>query len=275
MRHLYAALAMATVVVLMGHSQSARAGTSGVDKPEYCLAAVDGPVPLEASAGKAERYAMVIRTLTGKPGNVTGTLALYTATQRYDVPVVNVTAFSDQDRRTHPTVILVRFPEPLRIERARLASLAGDDGGPCAPATAMTQWKDVNVITKAALSRIAEATPISAGAPISDPAPACAGDDRIAWATSPVTPRWAPDGGAPPTGATEAEVFLADDGYIVNAVVSLSSGSRSFDGATLDAARASKYTPAIDNCYQHGGVYLFRAQYRTQYSDLNDREGAV
>jgi hypothetical protein len=259
MRHLYAVLAMATVVAFVGQSRSAQAATPGADRPEYCLAVVDGPMPLEAVAGKAERYALVIRTLIGKPGSVSGTLALYTATQRYDVPFVKAIALADQDRRTQPTVILVRFPEPLRIERARLASLAGDHGGSCAPATAMTQWKGVNVIDKAALGRIAEGMPITAGAPTSDPAPACAGDDRIAWATSPVTPQWSPNGAPFPSGPAEAEVFLADDGY----------------DATLDAARATKYTPAIDNCYQHGGVYLFRAEYRSQYSDLNDREGAV
>jgi len=104
MRHLYAVLAVATVVAFVGQSRSAQAASPKADIPEYCLAVLDGPMPLDDAAGNAERYALVIRTLIGKPGNVSGTLALYTATQRYDVPFANAIAFADQDRSTQPTL---------------------------------------------------------------------------------------------------------------------------------------------------------------------------
>ena len=63
------------------------------------------------------------------------------------------------------------------------------------------------------------------------------------------------------TGTTLVQVDLDDTGALVSAEVAKSSGVGVLDRAALAAARASKFTPAIQNCTPTAGSYLFEVDF--------------
>lgn len=63
----------------------------------------------------------------------------------------------------------------------------------------------------------------------------------------------------PPNVSAVVLVTVAANGEPVSAKVSKSSGNAGFDRATVKAALASTYSPAMSNCKAITGQYLFRA----------------
>ncbi|HTV74705.1 MAG TPA: TonB family protein [Candidatus Acidoferrales bacterium] len=65
-------------------------------------------------------------------------------------------------------------------------------------------------------------------------------------------------------GTTEVQVTLDERGGVVAVAVAQSSGNKALDEAALAAARASTFSPEIDDCQPVGGTYLFRADFTAQ-----------
>jgi TonB family protein len=63
------------------------------------------------------------------------------------------------------------------------------------------------------------------------------------------------------SGTTLVQVDLDETGNLISAEVAKSSGVRAFDRAALEAARASKFRPAIQNCTATPGSYLFEVDF--------------
>jgi TonB family protein len=57
-----------------------------------------------------------------------------------------------------------------------------------------------------------------------------------------------------------ARVAIAPTGTVVSVKIVRSSGVPGIDKATVDAAQASQYAPAMSNCKAVAGSYLFRVQ---------------
>ena len=79
---------------------------------------------------------------------------------------------------------------------------------------------------------------------------------------TPDTPEMAREQGI--TGVSQIEVTLDASGAVMSASVYKSSGSAALDNAALAAARASRYSPALESCHAVGGSYLFRAEFDAQ-----------
>ncbi|MGA8474285.1 MAG: M56 family metallopeptidase [Candidatus Cybelea sp.] len=62
-------------------------------------------------------------------------------------------------------------------------------------------------------------------------------------------------------GAVNVVVTIAPSGHVTSATVLHSSGNAAIDGAVIDAARRSTYSPKIVNCSPVQGRYVFRAEF--------------
>jgi protein TonB len=105
----------------------------------------------------------------------------------------------------------------------------------------------------------------SAATPSPTPKASCAQphvDAAVTRAVEPDYPELARQQGL--TGTTQVKVTLAETGTVVDAQVYASSGSPALDAAAIAAAKRSIYTPEIDDCRQHAGSYLFRAEFSAQ-----------
>jgi TonB family protein len=61
------------------------------------------------------------------------------------------------------------------------------------------------------------------------------------------------------SGEADITVTLSPTGAVQNVTIYKSSGNKSFDRLSLEAARQSVYTPEYTGCYAVGGTYLFRS----------------
>ncbi len=107
----------------------------------------------------------------------------------------------------------------------------------------------------------------SGPAPTPTPTPkaACAQphvDAAVTHAVEPEYPEVARQQGL--TGTTQVKVTLAENGAVIDAQVYASSGSTALDVAAIAAAKRSSFAPEIDDCRQHAGSYLFRAEFSAQ-----------
>jgi protein TonB len=105
-----------------------------------------------------------------------------------------------------------------------------------------------------------------ATAPPATPTPrSCAQPHKDATTTQPVTPDYpeiARQQGA--IGVTNVRVSLSATGSVISVKVYKSSGNQSLDQEALKAARASRYSPEIEDCQPVAGDYLFRAEFNNQ-----------
>ncbi len=120
---------------------------------------------------------------------------------------------------------------------------------------------------------VASAAPApTAAAPASEPAtplptprPSCAVPNKEAATTRAVQPDYpdiARQQGA--AGTTQVKVSLSATGAVLGTAVYRSSGNAALDSAALAAARASAYSPEIENCERVPGSYLFQADFTGQ-----------
>jgi protein TonB len=65
-------------------------------------------------------------------------------------------------------------------------------------------------------------------------------------------------------GVTKVKVSLSATGGVVAVSVYKSAGNAALDQAALAAARASSYTPEIENCVKVPGNYIFSADFTNQ-----------
>jgi protein TonB len=66
------------------------------------------------------------------------------------------------------------------------------------------------------------------------------------------------------SGTAEVKVTLDANGAVLAASIQQGTGSKVLDDAAIVAAKASTFSPEIDNCQPVGGVYLFRADFTPQ-----------
>ncbi|MGA7747283.1 MAG: energy transducer TonB [Candidatus Aquilonibacter sp.] len=95
-------------------------------------------------------------------------------------------------------------------------------------------------------------------------AAACAEPNQSATIVKPVAPEYPMAERSAGLGTINVLVIVSVDasGSAVGAKVGRSSGFADFDEATMRAALASTYKPAIVNCAPASGTYPFRAQFR-------------
>lgn len=65
------------------------------------------------------------------------------------------------------------------------------------------------------------------------------------------------------SGIADVKVYLASDGTVVKALIIRSAGDTFLDGATYDAAVATRYQAEIRNCESVEGAYIYRARYNS------------
>ena len=88
----------------------------------------------------------------------------------------------------------------------------------------------------------------------------CSQSVTIVDAAFPNIPHGSPMG----TGVATAVVTVGADGKPVGAKIVLSSRSAAVDKATVAAAMASTYSPAMSNCKAVAGTYLFHVEAQPQ-----------
>jgi TonB family protein len=62
-------------------------------------------------------------------------------------------------------------------------------------------------------------------------------------------------------GTVDVKVYLARDGSVERAAIVYSSGDTFLDGATYDAAVATRYAAEIRSCQPVSGAYIYRTKY--------------
>jgi Gram-negative bacterial TonB protein C-terminal len=99
--------------------------------------------------------------------------------------------------------------------------------------------------------------------PSASPAAACARPNTPARVVRLVRPVGAEKylEGKHTSGITDVKVYLGADGAVVKAVIARSSGDAFLDGATYDAALATKYAPEVRDCREVAGAYIYRTRY--------------
>jgi hypothetical protein len=231
-----------------------------------CLAIVKDLIPLDAAAdGKASLYAVTLESLSDTSGTASGTLSLIADRQRYDVPFKNATAIGDNVYATNPSMIFIKLAEPADILGARVASLEGDDGGPCAPYTTWGPWVrsktspsgSDQVVEATALAKTTQA--IHAPPPVEELPLPCAGRDADVRAT--IAPHPANPVSHRGSNIVRIKLYITDDGTAAVAAVYKSSNFPDLDQAALDTALRSTYTPKVRNCRAMGSVYIFQADF--------------
>jgi periplasmic protein TonB len=81
-------------------------------------------------------------------------------------------------------------------------------------------------------------------------------------AVQPDYPEIAREQGA--SGTAEVKVTLDATGNVLSASIQQGTGSKVLDDSAIAAAKASTFSPEIDNCQPTGGTYLFRADFTSQ-----------
>jgi protein TonB len=87
-------------------------------------------------------------------------------------------------------------------------------------------------------------------------------DPRTENAVQPDYPDLAREQGA--SGTAEVRVTLDARGDVLSAVIEQGTGSTLLDNAAVAAAKASTFSPEIEDCLPVGGTYLFRADFSAQ-----------
>ncbi|MEO6990100.1 MAG: TonB family protein, partial [Candidatus Baltobacteraceae bacterium] len=222
-------------------------------------------IALDAGPDGATRsYLVSLAPLHGEPGIASGTISLYSTIHRWDVPLKDAVAAGSLGS-PDPTVLVVRFPEPQRLDAGRLTSLAGPNGGTCRPVSApvVSNAPSPDIFAQHLLLLAKSVTPVDAPVPADDPAPDCARPNLPAAMTNPVQPRYSDITiEQDVAGRALVRVTLADDGEVVDAVIYRSSGFRAIDEPAFKAALNSTYSPSVRSCRKIGGSYLFEAQFR-------------
>lgn len=233
-----------------------------------CLALLENLTPLDPAPGDvATTYAMSLSSLNDAPGVASGTVALFTGDQRYEVPFKGATVRGDLQKDVAATPIVVRFPRPIHVSRAYVSSLVAPSGGPCSPLSTPASWKiEAETPAHIAFMQAARALhPAAAPAGVHAEPAQCAGPDRDAAtkvAVAPAVPSMASQQGA--TGTAQIAVILTDDARVVGVKVFRSSGNWLLDDAALAGALKSSYQTEIRNCLAIGGIYIYRAEFQAR-----------
>jgi len=206
--------------------------------------------------GASSRYALALYSADADTATASGTLALYSATDRYDVSFEDVKALSPGNHGARTSVV-VQLSEPIRIERGNVVSTSGTTGGTCVPFTA---WNPPQFAGDSAdAQRVAVATAntklLQAAGGVPLPASRCAGPDApptVIQAARVPGPgyAWSRDLHA------DVAIVIDDDGSVGGATIYRSSGVPAFDMIALAQARESTYAAGILRCRTTGGIYL-------------------
>jgi hypothetical protein len=206
--------------------------------------------------GASSRYALALYAADADTATASGTLALYSASDRYDVSFEDVKALSPGNHGARTSVV-VQLSEPIRIERGNVVSTSGTTGGTCAPFTA---WNPPQFAADAAdAQQVAAATQntklLQAAAGVPLPASRCAGADA--------PPKVVHQADVPGPGYAwsrdlhaDVAIVIDDDGSVGGATIYHSSGAPAFDLIALAQARESTYASGIQRCRHTGGIYL-------------------
>jgi len=224
-----------------------------------CMAQVGMVVKLPIGTS----YALTFDSLDGKDGAVSGTVALYSGNQRYEL-TFPATVAGDARSADKRAPLVVRFPAPVKIDSAVLTSISGPEGGPCLPVVAHqvepSRWWALS--QDALFARAARTAPVDAPSPEVLPASECRVPSRTAHLKVSVpTPRLATTDLETGSALVEVEVVVDDTGNAMNATVMHSSLNSAMDDAALYAAARSTYEPETFRCQNVGGYYKFIAEF--------------
>jgi len=208
-------------------------------------------------------------TVTGA-GTISGTVALFTtANRRFDLRFENASISSDA-----PLVLAYRFPEPVTISGAYLATLDTPQPGPCG---IIGPWTRDTETDPRAAHAIALATP---GAPANALPVADIGRDdpmpcrrprapaRVLQLASPQLSFWT-DPGSLPQGTISVRVLVGPDGHALDAQMDHVDGNinetaigTAMKSDALVAAMHSRYAPETFRCRPIYGIayYVLKLQ---------------
>jgi hypothetical protein len=216
--------------------------------------------PLYASGGdKTNFYALLLRSTDEQQHTVSGVLSLHTAAARYEVPFSGGIAAGLTSTAVAPAIV-VRFPEDVAIERGSLTQVNGKS---CAPFTvlnppALAHFRPQPSDVAAAA---ANASRISAPAPVAEPAPPCAGPDAAPTTVQDFHPEY-PAGMGSAALKVAVLVLIGDDGTLIGAAITESSSTAVADAYALQSAQGSTYRNAVKRCSAIGSAPTLRFQLR-------------
>jgi TonB family protein len=201
-------------------------------------------------------------------GQASGTIALWAGAARYDIPFRNAVATDTRERTAGGTPIIVRFPLPVVLDGAAVASLIENGTeqrcdplfAPWFPGQPAGPERRTAAERRAAdefLERAAAISGIEAPDPITDPRP-CTTPDRTARTVVATQPE------APPYGASgfvDVLVVLDATDRVTNVRVDRSRATQSMERAALAAASTSQFTGATFRCHPIVGAYRFSVEF--------------
>ena len=209
-------------------------------------------------------YVIELEALGDKSTVVSGTLALFSADARYDIPFAAALALGTTDKRP-PGTIVVRLPSSVRLERGYVATLRNPDVARCLPLTREVRPSPVGPRMPtwfvSLLERSQDVHMIDSPAPRKEALARCDQQDRAASAKRLAEPAAPPQvDTVQPSGDGSLDVpvvvVLSDDGSVLSARPARPSRWPALDAAAVEAARQSAYQPQIVRCRPEGGEYL-------------------
>ncbi|MGB6987116.1 MAG: TonB family protein [Candidatus Aquilonibacter sp.] len=270
--------------LLLGSACGARA----LATTEYCPAHAGAFHPIDGP-GPATLYAFALNAQSAR--SVQGTVLIATSGGWYRMkfPLTPLVArtysysgkFGDLSRNAFDSdAIYVRFPSPVDISTAYVsgAQTSGErDFGwdskgdfACLPQSGFFDEKPRNFsglvlsnprtdLTTPPRNPAAIITAESVPAPGDTSCPEPFTNPAVKRAVSPDYPR--SERTRRTHGLSIVEVALNAAGTVTDAWTFLSSGSAAFDGAALQSAESSTFTPGLAFCKPTGGLYLFNAEF--------------
>jgi hypothetical protein len=244
-------------------AQTAPASPVAVPTPAWC--------PLSTRVRDLDdthtRYAVSFRSL--ETGRASGTVALWAADRRYDVPFHNVVALDSRDRISPETSLTVRFSAPTVLDGAVVTAL--DDGSgsrPCepwfapwvpnAPQLPGGQTRQERTDEDRFVMRARAATPTDAPAPVPDPL-TCTTPNRPGRTVRAAEPGRPPS--APMSGLAVVMVLIDQSDKVIGARIQRSAGDVGLNNVALSAAQRSEYQGQIFRCHRVVGAYLFTVEF--------------
>jgi hypothetical protein len=229
-----------------------------------CPLLVLGVAPVDAPQGSpAREYAFALQAFDGPAGSVSGTLWILADNRSYKVSFEKAIAVGrTADSLKEMSPIVVRFPEPVSVNAAYVASVRGPNAGECEVAGAWIQpavQVDVLRTLKAKAPKVAA---VAAGDPGPFVKPGCdsraspVATTRLAQTSIPDIANLRQEG-----GDVYVEVVVDKNGSVATAWV-WATPYDDLAGAALGSAKATRYAPARIDCEAITGIYMFVAAFR-------------
>jgi hypothetical protein len=231
-----------------------------------CTVRVAAVAPLDAT--RSVQAVILEPTVTGS-GTISGTVAAFSAAgRRYDLHFENATIGSDA-----PLVLAYRFPDPVAVTGAYVATLDTPQPGPCSIIEPWTSDAVPDALAQHALATATEATPANvevSGSGVVDDL-TCRSPERPARVLQSARPElefWR-GAGSLPEGTISIRVLVGPDGHAldvklehVEGTIEETSIGTAMKSSALVAAMHSTYAPETFRCRPIYGIayYVMKVQ---------------